>query len=100
MGSKFTGRFWGYIGRSLLYALLSAITLGIAAPFCACRFLKWQKSNTYINGYRMAFDGNGFQLWGRILLWILLSVVTVGLYSLYVPIAFGKWVTKHTQFAK
>ena len=43
MGSRFTGRFWGYIGRVLLFTLLSVITLGIAAPFCACRFLKWQK---------------------------------------------------------
>lgn len=99
MVSKFTGRFWGYIGRSLLYTLLSVITLGIAIPFCTCRFLKWQKSNTYVNGYRLAFDGNGFQLWGRFLLWILLIVVTLGLYSFYLPIALGKWITKHTHFA-
>ena len=100
MGSRFTGRFWGYIGRVLLFTVLSVITLGIAAPFCACRFLKWQKRNTFVDGYRLVFDGNGFQLWGRILLWLLLTVVTIGLYSFYLPIAFAKWVTKHTHFAR
>ena len=94
--SKFTGRFWGYFGRCILFSLLSAITLGIAFPFCMCRMLKWQKRHTYINGYRLAFNGNGFQLWGRFLLWLLLTVVTVGLYTFYLPIAWEKWVTKHT----
>ena len=100
MKSNFTGRFWGYIGRYLLYIFLSVITLGIAIPFCTCRFLKWQKSNTYVDGYRFVFDGNGFQLWGRIILWMLLSLVTFGLYSLYIPVAFGKWITKHTHLAR
>ena len=94
--SRFTGRFWGYIGRCLLFTFLCSITFGLATPFCVCRMLKWQKRNTYINGYRLAFDGNGFQLWGRILLWLLLTVVTLGIYSFYLPIAWEKWVTKHT----
>ncbi len=96
MGSRFTGRFWGFLGRYLLCAFVSAITLGLATPFCVCRMLKWQKRHTYINGYRLAFDGTGFQLWGRFLLWLLLTVVTLGLYTFYLPIAWEKWVTKHT----
>ena len=96
MGSRFKGRFWGFFGRYLLCAFVGAITLGLAIPFCVCRMLKWQKRHTYINGYRLAFDGNGFQLWGRFLLWLLLTVVTLGLYTFYLPIAWEKWVTKHT----
>ena len=96
MGSRFTGRFWGFFGRYLLCAFVGAITLGLAIPFCVCRMLKWQKRHTYINGYRLAFDGNGFQRWGRFLLWLLLTVVTLGLYTFYLPIAWEKWVTKHT----
>lgn len=99
MESKFTGRFWGFIGRCLLFGLLSIITLGIALPFCECRMLKWKKRHTYINGRALVFDGNGFQLFGRYLLWALLIVVTLGIYSFYIPIAWEKWVTKHTHFA-
>lgn len=100
MDSRFTGRFWGYLGRYLLTAFVGAITCGIALPWMFCWLLKWQKSNTYVDGYRLAFDGKGHQLLGRSLLWILLTVVTLGLYAFYLPIAAAKWVTKHTHFAR
>ena len=99
MESKFTGSFWGYVGRSLLTILLSVITCGIALPWCMCMIYKWQRSHTYVDGYQLEFDGNGFQLWGRIILWTFLSIITIGIYAFYLPIASEKWVAKHTHFA-
>ena len=99
MESKFTGSFWGYVGRSLLTILLSVITCGIALPWCMCMIYKWQRSHTYVDGYQLEFDGNGFQLWGRIILWSFLSIITSGISAFYLPIASEKWVAKHTHFA-
>ena len=96
MGSQFTGRFWGFVGRCLLATLLIIVTLGIATPWVVCMLLRWQKRHTYLNGYRLEFDGTGWQLLGRGLLWTLLTVITLGIYAFYIPIAREKWITKHT----
>ena len=99
MESKFTGSFWGYVGRSLLTILLSVITCGIALPWCMCMIYKWQRSHTYVDGYQLEFDGTGWQLLGREILWGFLTVITLTVYGWWVPIKYQQWLTKHTHFA-
>ena len=73
-------------------------TLFIAFPFLYCAQQKWKLKNTYVNGRRLTFDGNGAQLIGKWILWILLSLITLGLYAIFaMPLNMQKWRTSHTH---
>lgn len=60
--------------------------------------LKWTIRHTIINQYRLAFDGNAFQLFGNMLKWFFFTVITLGIFSLWVPVKYKKWEVKHTYF--
>ncbi len=97
--SYFDGRTIQLIGWRLLGILLSAITLGIAAPWAECMILRWQAKHTVVEGQRLRFDGKGHQLLGRYLLWGLLILVTFGIYTIFLPVRMRKWQVKHLSFA-
>ncbi len=75
-------------------------TLFIAYPFLYCAKQKWKLRNTYVNGRRLTFDGNGAQLIGKWILWLFLSIITFGLYAIFaLPLNMHKWRTSHTHVA-
>ena len=95
--SYFDGGTGAYIGISLLTGLLSALSLGFAAPALVCWMLRWKYGHTVVGGYRLKFNGRGGQLFGKWLLWGLLTVVTLGIFGLWVPVKLMKWETKHLE---
>ena len=97
--SEFKGTTLQLIGWHLLGILLSAITLGIAAPWTNCMIYRWETKHTYINGKQLHFDGKGHQLLGKYLLWGLLVLVTLGIYAMFIPVRMHKWRAEHTRFA-
>lgn len=97
--SYFNGTTLQLIGWRLLGILLSAITLGIGAPWAQCMIYRWETKHTYINGKQLYFDGRGHQLLGKYLLWGLLTLITVGIYAVFIPVRMHKWRVSHTRFA-
>ena len=97
--SYFTGGLLGYIGVSIVQALIIIFTLGIAAPAAVCYGERWKASHTYIDGVQLVFDGNGWELFGQYIKWFLLSIITLGIYALWIPIKMQQWVVSHTHTA-
>ena len=95
----FDGTTLQLIGWRLLGLLLSAITLGIAAPWATCMIYRWQAKHTLVEGQRLHFDGKGHQLLGHYLLWGLLILITFGIYTIFLPVQVRKWHVKHLSFA-
>lgn len=97
--SYFTGGLLGYIGVSIVQALIIIFTLGIATPAAVCYGERWKASHTYIDGVQLVFDGNGWELFGQYIKWFLLSIITLGIYALWIPIKMQQWVVSHTHTA-
>lgn len=97
MESKFDGRLLGLIGIGILQVLLTAITLGLGAPWAVCMKERWMAKHTVIDGKRLVFDGNGGQLFGNYIKWFLLTIITLGIYSFWLGIKMKQWVVSHTH---
>jgi hypothetical protein len=97
--STFDGTTWQLIGWRLLGFFLSAITLGIAAPWAQCMIYRWQAKHSLVEGQRLHFDGKGHQLLGKYLLWGLLILITFGIYTIFLPVRVRKWHVSHLSFA-
>ena len=61
-GLKLTGSALQYVGYSLLVALGTVITLGIAYPFLMSRLVKWCVEHTTYNGRYLRFIGSCVEL--------------------------------------
>ena len=61
--SYFDGGILGYIGYSILGAIICAFTLGIGTPWAVCMMQNWKTKHTVIDGKRLYFDGTGAQLY-------------------------------------
>lgn len=94
--SYFDGSGFELLGYTLLTALVSTITCGIAAPWMICKIYKWRLSHTVINGRRFTFDGTGAALLGHWIIWEILSVVTCGIFTFFAHVALRKWELSHT----
>jgi uncharacterized membrane protein YjgN (DUF898 family) len=97
--SKFTGSLLGLLGITLLAALITLLTLGIALPWAVCIKQSWLTRHTYIEGRQLKFTGNAGQLFGQYIKWFLLIVITLGIYSLWVNLRMKAWVVSKTVFA-
>ena len=97
MESKFDGRLLGLIGIGILQGLLTAITLGLGAPWAVCMKERWMAKHTVIDGKRLVFDGKGGQLFGQYIKWLLLTIITLGIYSFWLGIKMKQWVVSHTH---
>lgn len=97
MESKFDGRLLGLIGIGILQVLLTAITLGLGAPWAVCMKERWMAKHTVIDGKRLVFDGKGGQLFGNYIKWFLLTIITLGIYSFWLGIKMKQWVVSHTH---
>lgn len=98
--SLFDGTTLQLLGWRMLGTLLSALTLGIGAPWAHCMILRWETKHTSINGKPLHFDGKGHQLLGKYLLWGLLTLITFGIYAFFIPVRMHKWRVSHTRFAE
>jgi uncharacterized membrane protein YjgN (DUF898 family) len=95
--SKFTGGLLGLIGINILSAIITGITLGIAAPWAVCLKQEWIAKHTIIDGRKLYFDGTGGQLFGNYIKWFLLTIITLGIYGFWLDIKMKQWIVKHTH---
>jgi uncharacterized membrane protein YjgN (DUF898 family) len=95
---QFDGDAGSYLGTNILAALLTAVTIGIAAPWAVCMREQWKAQHTMIERRRCKFVGTGADLFGQWIIWCLLTVVTLGIYSLWVGPKLLKWRVEHTTF--
>lgn len=97
MHSEFNGGLLGLIGINILQFLLTAITLGLGAPWAVCIKQRWIADHTILDGHRLVFDGTGGQLFGNYIKWFLLTIITLGIYSFWLQIKMKQWVVSHTH---
>ena len=95
--SYFDGGILGYIGYSILGAIICVFTLGIGTPWAVCMMRNWKTKHTVIDGKRLYFDGTGAQLFGNWIKWFLLTIITLGIYSFWLVIKMQQWIAKHTH---
>lgn len=97
--SYFDGKTLQLIGWSILAALLTAVTFGLAFPWAFCMLERWKANHTVISGRRLQFNGRGHQLFGKYIVWLLLTVITFGIYGIWFGLGLKKWIVKHTVYA-
>lgn len=97
--SEFQGSVLGFIGYSLLFAIIGPLTLSLAVPWIWASFYSWKAQNTIIGGRRLTFDGTGSQLFGKYVLWTILTIITLGIYGFWLYNKLEQWKIKHTHFA-
>ena len=97
MKSKFTGGLFGMVGLYAVQAIVVIVTLGFGLPWAVCMKEKWYARHTIIDGYRLTFDGTGFQLFGQYTKWLVLTFLTGGIYGFWLAIKLKQWITQHTH---
>ncbi len=88
-----------YLGMNLAQNAFIRLTCYFAAPWAEAMYEKWYTKNVYIDGHRLRFDGNGFQLLGKYIIWWLLSWITCGIYAPFMFLSMERWLAKHTHFS-
>lgn len=96
---KFDGGAGSYLGVSILAAILTTFTLGIAYPWAVCMRYRWKSQHTLVFGRRVHFSGTGIGLFGSWIKWLLLSVITFGIYGFWVAPRLTRWITEHQNFS-
>jgi len=84
----------------LVASIIIVFTCGIATPWAICYMWKFIVSHVNIDGKRLAFDGNGAQLFGNWIKWFILTIITFGIYGFWVYPRLFQWVASHTHFAE
>ena len=95
--SYFDGGLLEYIILSVIGYFVTAITLGICAPWAICLIYNWEISHKVIDGRRLQFTGTATGLFGHWIKWLLLTIVTFGIYGFWLGIKLEQWKTKHTH---
>jgi len=75
----FTGSFGEYFGYSILFLLLSIITIGIAIPYWVYWSMKYFFTKLRVDNEPVVFTGNFGEYFGYSILLMLLSIITLGL---------------------
>lgn len=96
--SYFDGTGAGPFGTYLLYAFLTIITCGFAAPWLNCAIQRWRTKHMVVDGKRVTFNGTGASLLGHWILWEFLTVITCGLFAFFIPVGLQKWNMNHTYY--
>ncbi|CUS16257.1 DUF6693 family protein [Lactobacillus delbrueckii] len=96
--SYFDGTGASLFGTYLLYALLTIITCGFAAPWLNCAIQRWRTKHMVVDGKRVTFNGTGASLLGHWILWEFLTVITCGLFAFFIPVGLQKWNMNHTYY--
>ncbi|MRZ80127.1 DUF898 family protein [Paeniclostridium sordellii] len=98
MTSRFEGNLLGLIGVSILAAIISFVTLGIATPWAMCIKYRWEIDNTVVDGKRLKFVGSGTDLFFQYIKWWILTIITLGIYGFWLYINVIKWKVENTTF--
>ncbi len=94
---KFTGNGGVFFSTVLVHLfILSAITLGLYAPWAWVRIFKLKASHTTIQDKQVRFVGTGGQLFVLGLVQGLLTLLTLGLYGPWAICKFFEWKARHT----
>ena len=96
--SYFDGGVLDLIGWRILAFFITAISLGIAAPWAKCMLYSYQIRHTVYNGKRLKFEGTGGDLFVNIFKWVFFSIITLGLYTFVIPVKKTKWVISNIHF--
>ena len=95
----FTGTGGQYFWLAIWTSLLSAITLGIYAPWAYCHLQEWVASHTYIDGKQLCFKGTGGRAFGLFLGVAVLSIITLGIYAFWGYAKIQRFTVENTYFA-
>ena len=68
------GSSWRYVGISLLYSLLSLVTLGLAVPWMNTALQRYKIEHTIFGDRRFSFTGSGRDLIGR---WLVIYAIAL-----------------------
>ena len=93
----FDGGILDYIGYSILAALNSLLSFGIATSWAVGMIQNWKTKHTVVDGQRLYFDGTGAQLFGNWIKCFLLTIITFGIYGFWLNIKMEQWIVKHTH---
>ncbi len=96
---EFNGTGIGYLGVALLSFILTAITLGLYAPWAYCSKHRWKTERTLIEGKPLTFKGTGVGVFGTFLLTVFLSIITFGIYIPWGVCRLERWRINNTYFA-
>lgn len=97
MPFAFDGGAGSYLLVGIGAFLITLFTFGLAAPWAACMFYRWQSHHTLIGGRRIKFTGTGAGLFGHYIIWWLLTLVTFGIYSFWLVPQMTKWAVEHQR---
>jgi len=95
---RFTGRPGKFALLFLKGYFLTAITIGIYAPWFTAEMRQYLNRNTAIGNSTMDFDGKGGDLLVIYLKGFFLSIITVGIYLSWFMAELQNYMTNHTKF--
>ena len=79
-----------------VFAVLGVIFMLLFFAAAAKTITKWKITNTYLNGYKLSFDGKVGQLWFKLIGWTFLTIITLTIYGWWNWVRYRRWVIKHT----
>jgi uncharacterized membrane protein YjgN (DUF898 family) len=87
------GSSWRYVGISLLYGLLTLVTLGLAAPWMNTALQRYKIEHTIFGNRRFSFTGSGSGLIGR---WLVVYVLGALPLIVFFTLNAGTWLEMAT----
>ena len=91
------------LGRVILDAILTFITLGIYLPWAingdvkyVCDHVRVENPPSGTTG-AIEYTGKGVELFGRFILWYILTIVTLGLYTPWMLNGFYRYVVENIR---
>ncbi len=82
------GSTWRYVGLSLLYGLLSVVTLGLAVPWMNTALQRYKIEHTIFGNRRFSFTGTGRGLIGK---WLVVYALGALPLLAFAAMNFGVW---------
>ena len=99
---KFQGEGSSLFGLMFVGYLLTALTIGIYAPWFMCKLARYMAENSVAvaqdgTQYKLRFTGEGGDLFGTAFVGYLLTMITFGIYLPWFICKMRKWFMSHTQ---
>lgn len=97
--SKFNAYGFDNLYHKIISIFICVFTLGIGLPYALCRLKKWEKAQTYINGYRLEFTGQAKELFFKYVFYYLLIFLTLGIFSFFMPKYLYEYIANNQKIA-
>ena len=94
------GSAWDHGMKVLGYGLLTALTLGLYAPYMRMKLIGNVFNNTRFGSEAFSFDGRGVDLFSRFIISLLLTIPTLGLVWLWYRAAEYRYTLSRLSAAK